>query len=121
ATLVSALRSSELCLGCHPAAENFGHAPGLGDAAARSVRLFGVEDFAERAQAGLVEVSGEGLEKVPCLLLFVRVKLCPGIKEWSDQPGPDGPLVIGGIARFQVAVIILLVVRIARRKGTQSD
>src|SRR6185437_1792293 len=81
ATLVSGLRSSELCLGFHPAAEHFGHAPGLSDAAARSMRLFGVEEFADRAQAGLIEVSREGLEEMPCLLMFVRVKLCPGIEE----------------------------------------
>ena len=36
--------------------------------------------------------------------------LQPGVDERADQPGPDRPLVIGGVARAQVAVVLRLVV-----------
>src|SRR6476661_4857560 len=42
-----------------PAAEHFGHAPRLSDAAARQERRFGVEHFADLPDAGFVQVAIE--------------------------------------------------------------
>src|SRR3954468_22966300 len=81
----------------HPAAEHLGDAPGLGDAAAGGVRLLGVEDLADRAEAGLVQVGDEPLEEPPGAGAVVGVDLQPGVDEGADQPGPDGPLVVGGV------------------------
>ena len=46
-----------------PGAEDFGDAPGLGDAAARFERRFGVKDFVDGADAAFVQVSSETLQK----------------------------------------------------------
>ena len=51
----------------------------------------------------------------------VGVDLQPGVDERADQPGPDGALVIGGVAGAQVAVVVGLVVRVARRERAQAD
>ena len=53
--------------GLHPAAQHFGHAPGLGHAAARPIGSLGIEDFADRADAGLAQMGGKTAEKLPRL------------------------------------------------------
>ena len=53
--------------------------------------------------------------------LFVRMKFQPGIDKRPDQPGPDRSLMIGGVARLQVAMVILFVIGIVRRKRAQPD
>ena len=45
----------------------------------------------------------------------------PGVDERADQPGPHRALVIGRVARAQVAVVVRLVVGIARRERAQAD
>src|SRR5579883_3534415 len=49
------------------------------------------------------------------------MQLQPGINERPNQPRPDSPLMIGGVARSQVAVIGRLVVRLSRRQRTQAQ
>ena len=44
--------------------EHFRHAPGLGDAAAGMIRRLGVEDLADRADAGFVQVRLEAGEQL---------------------------------------------------------
>src|ERR1700731_605185 len=45
----------------HPAAQHFGHTPGLGDAAPGGVRLTRVENFADRADPVFVHAFGKAL------------------------------------------------------------
>ena len=52
-----------LLRGFDPAAEDFRDAPCLGDAASRRVGRVGVEDLADGADAGLVEMRDESSEK----------------------------------------------------------
>src|SRR5512141_2225443 len=84
--------------GFDPAAEDFGYAPGLGDAASRGVGCFGVEDFADGADALFIQVGLEAEEHFSRFGFFVWVELEPGIDVRADEPGPDGSLVVGGIA-----------------------
>src|SRR5262245_26121598 len=56
----SLARSSEIL---EQERERLGHAPGLGRRAARPVRRVGVEDLAELAQAGLLEVALEAAQE----------------------------------------------------------
>src|SRR5207253_2493424 len=70
------------------AAQHFGDAPGLSDAAARRKGRFGVEDLADRADPGLGEMRLEAGEKTARLFRLVRVDLEPGIDKGADQPGP---------------------------------
>ena len=73
---------------------------------------FGVEDLAERADARFVQVRREAFETAPRARLVVRMDLEPGIDERADQPAPDRALVVGGVARAQVAVVLRLVVAV---------
>src|SRR5262249_61204490 len=100
---------------CHcPAAQHFGNAPSLGDTAPRRVWLLGVVDFTDRSQARVCEMSRESRKKRARLFEFIWMDFQPGIEKWPDQPGPDCPLVIGGIACFEVAMVILFVIRVVR-------
>src|SRR5262249_13422910 len=44
----------------------------------------------------------------------------PGVEERTDEPGPHGSLVVGGIARTQIAIVLRFVVGMTRRQGTQT-
>src|SRR5215212_8804237 len=89
----------------NPATKYLGNAPRLGDAAARRVRSISVENLADRADAGIVEVRHETFERRARGVEVIRVHLQPCIDEGADQPSPDGALVIRGVARAQIAVI----------------
>ena len=45
----------------------------------------------------------------------------PGIHEGANQPRPDGSLVIGGVARPDVAVVARLKVGVIGRQRAQPD
>src|SRR6185437_13722247 len=90
----------------HPAPQGFGDAPGLGDAAARGVGRLGVEDFADGTDALLVQVRHQALQKPPRLRGMPGVQFQPGVDVGTDQPRPYRALMIGGVARTQVAVIL---------------
>jgi Protein of unknown function (DUF1501) len=57
----------------NPAAQHFRDAPGLGVAAARCERRFGVEDFADRTDASLVQVRDEAFQAAACARSVVGV------------------------------------------------
>src|SRR5438105_2449075 len=92
-------RTSTSRLRREPAAQDLGHAPGLGHAAARGVGRLGVEDFADGADAGLAQVGPEALQEGPRAGALTRMELEPGVDVGSDEPGPDRALVIGGVPR----------------------
>ena len=87
-------------------AEHFGDAPRLRDAAARNVRRLGVEDLADRAHARLVEVRLETIEQRARTGAVLGMQLQPRVDEGPNQPGPDGALMVRGVARPQVAVVL---------------
>src|SRR5579872_6211736 len=99
--------------GLDPASHQFCDTPGLHDTASWSKRRFRVEDFAYRSDAAFAEVMSETLQEGASLAEFVRMQTQIGVDKWSNQPGPDGPLMIGGIARAQIAVVTRFVVRMA--------
>src|ERR1019366_7579749 len=92
--------------------QHLGHAPRLRHAAARIERRLGVEDFADRADAGGSQLGAETVEEGECACGIARVHFQPGIDEGADQPGPDRALVIGGVAGAEVAIVRFLVIRI---------
>jgi hypothetical protein len=77
-----------LSRGLDQGAQHFGDAPGLGDAAARGERRFGIENLADRADASLAEMGLEGVEEMPRRLALFGVDLEPGVDKRADQPGP---------------------------------
>ena len=58
-----------------PTAQNFRYAPCLSDAASGHVRLSGIENFADRADAVVAEVDREHFEKFSRTLFVVRMNL----------------------------------------------
>src|SRR6476661_7308354 len=102
-------------------AKDFGHTPGLGNTAARWVRRIGVEDLADAADAGIIEVRTKTTDGVASASGVFGKHLEPRIDERPDEPGPDRALVVRRIARPQVAVVARLEVGIAWRERTKAD
>src|SRR5262245_55707670 len=107
-------RSRPLLSSLQPAAQRFGDAPRLGNAAARRVVALGIEDLAELPNARLAQVRHQPVEQVPCPDVVVGIQLQINVNKWADQPRPHSPLVVGGITGAQVAVIARLVVGMPR-------
>ena len=91
--------------GFHKAAEHFRNRPGLRDATARSVGRLGVENFANRANARLSEVIAEPVQEASRLMTIVGINFQPGVDKGSDKPCPNRALMIGCIARAEVAIV----------------
>jgi hypothetical protein len=49
-----------------PASQYFGNAPGLGDTTTREMRLAGIENFTDGADAVIAEMLREGVEELSC-------------------------------------------------------
>src|SRR5436190_2073725 len=64
--------------GFHPGSQYFGHAPRLGDPAAGMIWRLGVEDFAYRAQAGVIQMRPKTGEQPSCIAGLVGVDPQPG-------------------------------------------
>src|ERR1044071_4620902 len=99
------------------AAQDFGDAPGLRDAAARREWRLGVEDLVDRADATLRKVLLEAAQKTAGFRASLGMHLEPGVDERADQPGPHGALVIGRVAGAHSAEITRLV--FGDRKSTR--
>ena len=68
-------------------------------------RLFRVEDLAYGTDTVLIHMWDESAEKLVCADAIFGINFEPGIDERADQPGPNRPLMIGGISRTNVAKI----------------
>src|SRR5215472_4312411 len=104
-------------------AEEFGDAPGLGDAAAGCVRSVAVGDLADLAEAGLLEMLLEVVE--PCGGLgagcgAAGVHFDIGGDERAEEPGPDGALMVGAVAAGDIAFVAAAVVRVLGRKSAKT-
>ncbi len=91
--------------GSEPASQLLGHAPGLRDAAARRVGRLGVEDLRDGPHPEVVEVAGEPGEKAARADAVVGMHLEPGVHPRANEPPPHRALVVGCVARSQVAVV----------------
>ena len=94
--------------GLHQASEYFRNAPGLSDATARRVGCLGIEDLADRSDARLAHVLAEALEHLRRSGTILGVRTQPGVDERADEPSPDGSLMVGGVARAEVAEVLRL-------------
>src|SRR6185436_6568768 len=104
-----------------PAAQELGNAPGLSDTPPRGERRLGIEDLADRPDAGLVEMRDKALERLSHAGYVVWINLQPGVHIRSGQPAPDGALVVRRVARAQISVVARFEVRIVGRKRPESD
>ena len=103
-----------------PSAEEFGDGPGLGDAGGRFERRFGVEDLGERTEAVDVDGSGERLQEVECCrFVLIDAEMSEG--EGTEEPAPDGALMIGGVAVARTATIVRDVSRFVRAETAKAE
>src|SRR5919198_3409747 len=100
----------------HAGAQQLGYAPRLRDAAARREWRLGIEHLADRSDARIVHVREETVDTLLDGLEVVGMDLQPGVDERTDEPSPDRALVIGRVARAQIAEVARLVVGIAGRE-----
>ena len=103
-----------------PAAEDFGDAPGLGDAAAGCERRLGIEDFTDGADAGFIHVGCKALEKFPGPGAVLGIDTEPGVNKWTYQPRPNGALVVGCVAGAQVAEVFRFVIGMIAAQRAKS-
>ena len=101
-------------------AEYLGDAPCLCHASARSIRLLGVEDLADRADAGLIQVRLESFEHLAGAGSIARVHFQPRVDVRADEPGPDGALMVRGITCAEVPKILGLVVGVTAEPAIED-
>src|SRR5258706_13919389 len=108
------------CGNLSPRAQSFPNGPCLCDATLRRERWIAVKNFARCAEAGGRDMLQHRFEK-RCsnrrILMDVQVRQ----RERAQQPAPDCPLMIGGIAFFRLTRIPPAVARLARPQTPQSE
>src|SRR5207302_9092895 len=104
-----------------PGAQYFRYAPRLCDATAGHVWFTRVKDLADRTDAVVAQMDWESLKKFARRRPIVRMNFEPSVDEWPDQPGPNRSLMIGAIARTQIARINWFVIGTVWRKCPQAD
>src|SRR5882762_6415241 len=88
------------------------------------MRRFGITDFRDVTQAGMIQMLVERRKK-SCtrLLSYVSVRTVdayPRLNKRADQPGPDRTLVIDRISRTRVALIMRRVSAFSGRERAQT-
>ena len=91
-------------------AQVFAQRPGLEGAAAGGEGRVGVGDFGDVPQAGGVEMGFQRRQEFFAGLFFgfggSAADADPGFDEGADEPGPDGALMVGGVALVQRADVV---------------
>src|SRR3989304_4742406 len=95
-SLVSVLCQDDLC-----ETQGLSDGPGLEGASPRRVRKVPVRDLRDVADAGLVQMPENGIEKFRAGLSLGLARSPPhsrpGLDKGPDEPRPDGSLVIGAV------------------------
>src|SRR5262249_21000313 len=104
-----------------PCAQQLSDAPSLSDTTTRGERWIGVEYLTHRSDARFVEMGDEAFDHPLGGSLVIRIYLQPRIDEWTDQPCPHGPLVVGCVASAKIAVIPRLEIGIIRGERSQAE
>src|SRR6267142_3253628 len=104
-------------------AQHFANGPRLKRTTSGSVRRFGVGNFRNVTHAGFIKMTEEWREKLFAGFASrfggVPMDAHPGLHKWSDQPGPDGALMIRTVALHDPAFIMRCISGFARCERTQ--
>src|ERR1700722_5841743 len=65
-------------------------------------------------------MEDKAFKEAPRSRTVFGMNLEPGIHKRSDQPSPDGPLMIGRVPGAQVAIVLRLEIGMIGRKRTQA-
>src|SRR5205823_1066328 len=101
-------------------AQGLGDAPGLCETTARCVGRIAVHDLADASYAALIQMVGDPPEKRDCMsgiAVYTVVREGKG----TQEPAPDGSLVVGSIALTRVSQVATCIVRVAGCKAAQAD
>ena len=80
-----------------------------------------IEDLRHRADAGFPEMHPEaGQHGATAFLGVVTAEASQRRQVRTDQPRPDGPLMVGGVARQGATAVVPLIGRILRRQAAQA-
>src|SRR5579883_1064121 len=79
--------------------QHLGNAPRLGATSTRRVGRFRVKDLADTADARADQMLSETQSHRLQFVELVGINATPSVDKWSDQPRPDGTLVIRKISR----------------------
>ena len=88
-----------------PGAEDFGDRPGLGDASAWGERRLAVKDFSQRAKSVIVEMMSHR-SKIRQSRFGMAIHAMVGERERTEEPAPDGALMIGAIPLPDISFIL---------------
>src|SRR5215469_12976744 len=84
------------------------------------MRRIAVHDFAEAADAGLVQMRSETFKQCEGVSgVAVDPVMCQGIG--TEEPRPHGALVVAGITLAGVARVTVRVARVGGRKASQAN
>lgn len=106
--------------GFGPAAQNLSHAPCLGNTTPWYKRLCRIANFAYRTYASFIEMSNKPFQGCSYGFPAIRIQGEIRIDKRSDQPWPDGTLMVRGIPRAQIAEIFGFVIGMIRGQGSQA-
>src|SRR5437867_9686913 len=99
-------------------AQDFGDAPGLGDAARRTKGRLSLEDLADRADSCLGQVGLKGF-KHTANSLAIAMDAQVGVEVGSEEPRPDQALMVSGITGTLIATITRLIALVRRAQSTK--
>ena len=105
-----------------PTPKHLGDAPRLCHATPRRVWRFGIEDLADGSETRVLgaKLSYASSEEFARAVEIVRMDSEPRVDKRSDQPRPNGTLVIRRVAGTQIAKVFALVIGVIRRQRPQS-
>src|SRR5579864_2929132 len=102
-----------------PGAKNLCHGPSLGDAATRRKWRVAIEDLANTSKSVNVQVVRQRLEKLGCprgIIVHAEVRQ----REGSEQPAPNGALVICAVSFDHRAAVAAAISWIIRREAAKA-
>src|ERR1019366_5776607 len=103
-------------------AEDFGYTPGLGETAARGVGRVAVKDFGDlTGTSGLSVVEQRREQGGNPVASSFAIEANIGGNERAEQPGPDGALVVGGVALLRRALVAAFIRGILRGQRAQAE
>src|SRR6185436_1083766 len=99
--------------------------PRLERAAARRVRRVAVGDLGKMAEARIVEMRENGVEKtgprLPLRFDGAAANAYPGLHERSHEPWPHGALVVRRVALTHATRVTTRVARLVRRERAKAE
>src|SRR5262245_10151648 len=101
--------------GClNPTAQHFSHAPRLRNTPTRYEGLIGIKNFTDGSHPGFSQMGSKSFQEDARSGEVVAMNFQPCVNKRSNQPSPDGSLMVSRISGAQIAKISRFVIRMTR-------